>query len=157
MYRQVRVLGALLILQVVGLVAIGALLISNVDWQALIDASTVQGQNVTIRSIPRSTRAELIQAILFTVFFVAPTVLLFFAGLGFVLLRRRGWLLASVAQGWILLSCIFFYPDPRPALAYPIIAYGIVMVLFLNSREVRTVVHSRGRPLGERSETPIGG
>jgi hypothetical protein len=97
------------------------------------------------------------QAILFVIFFLPPAVLLLLSGLSFVLLRRRGWLLASVGQGVVLLACLFFYPDPRPGFAYPIIAYCILMVLYLNSQGVRTVFHSkRMRPASGRSETAHG-
>jgi hypothetical protein len=60
-----------------------------------------------------------------------------------VLLRRRGWMLASVAQALIMLSCLFFYGASRPWFAYPIIAYCILMILLLNSRSVRAVVQRR--------------
>jgi hypothetical protein len=52
-------------------------------------------------------------------------------------------MLASVAQAIIMLACLFFYTDPRPWFAYPIIAYCILMILYLNSQSVRTAVHSR--------------
>jgi hypothetical protein len=68
---------------------------------------------------------------------------LLLAGLGFVLLRRRGWMLASVAQALIMMACLFFYGASRPWFAYPIIAYSIFMILLLNSRSVRAVVHRR--------------
>ena len=84
--------------------------------------------------------SDLKRAILFAVYFFAPVILLLLAGLGFVLLRRRGWMLASVAQALIMLSCLFFYGDSRPWFAYPIIAYCILMILLLNSRSVRAVV-----------------
>jgi hypothetical protein len=80
----------------------------------------------------------------YTIYFFAPVVLLLLAGLGFVLLRRRGWMLASVAQALTMLACLFYYGTSRPWFAYPIIAYCILMILLLNSRSVRAVVH-RGR------------
>ena len=43
----------------------------------------------------------------------------------------------------ILLACLFFYPEPRPGFAYPMIAYCILMVLYLNSQGVRAVFHSK--------------
>jgi len=101
---------------------------------------------------------QLEQAIHFVIFFLPPAVLLLVAGLSLILLRRRGWLLASIAQGVILLVCLFSYPDPRPGFAYPIIAYCILMVLYLNSRDVRAVFHSkRITPASRGSETAHGG
>jgi hypothetical protein len=52
-------------------------------------------------------------------------------------------MLASVAQALIMLACLFFYGASRPWFAYPIIAYSIFMILLLNSRSVRAVVHRR--------------
>ena len=153
MYRQTRVLGVLLILQVVALVGIGVHLFSSVDWDRILALSNEQA-----RTIPSPLAQRLEQAIMFVIFFLPPAVLLLLAGLSFVFLRRRGWLLASVAQGVVLLACLFFYPDPRPGFAYPIIAYCILMVLYLNSQGVRAVFHSkRTKPVSGGSETANGG
>ncbi len=153
MYRQTRVLGVLLILQVVALVGIGVYLFSSIDWDrllALIDDR--------VQTLPGPLENQLEQAILFVIFFLPPAVLLLLAGLSFVFLRRRGWLLASVAQGVVLLACLFFYPDPRPGYTYPIIAYCILMVLYLNSQGVRAVFHSRRTtPASGGSETAHAG
>ncbi len=153
MYRQTRVLGVLLILQVVALVGLGVYLFSRMDWDRLLALSDDQ-----VQTLPGPLENQLEQAILFVVFFLPPAVLLLLAGLSFVFLRRRGWLLASVAQGVVLLACLFFYPDPRPRYTYPIIAYCILMVLYLNSQSVRAVFHSRRRTAASGgSETAHGG
>ena len=152
MYRQTRILGVLLILQVVAMVGFGVWLFSNIDWDRILALANEQGQN-----LPKSLEKQLEQAILFVISFLAPAVLLLLAGLGFVLLRRRGWMLASVAQAIIMMACLFFYTDPRPWFVYPIIAYCILMILYLNSQGVRSVVHSgRMAPAGARSETARG-
>jgi hypothetical protein len=145
-------LGVLLILQVVAMVGFGVWLFSNIDWDRILALANEQGQN-----LPKSLEKQLEQAILFVISFLAPAVLLLLAGLGFVLLRRRGWMLASVAQAIIMMACLFFYTDPRPWFVYPIIAYCILMILYLNSQGVRSVVHSgRMAPAGARSETARG-
>jgi uncharacterized membrane protein (Fun14 family) len=152
LYRQTRVLGVLLILQVLALVGIGVYLFTSIDWDQILALADEQTQ-----TLPRPLAQRLEQAILFVIFFLPPAILLLLSGLSFVLLRRRGWLLASVGQGVVLLSCLFFYPDPRPGFAYPIIAYCILMILYLNSQGVRTVFHSkRMRPASGRSETAHG-
>jgi hypothetical protein len=138
LYRQTRVLGVLLILQVVMMVGIGIWLFSTIDWDRILTLASEQAQN-----LPKPLEKQLEQAILYVIYFLAPAILLLLAGLGFVLLRRRGWMLASVAQAISLLICLFFYTDPRPWFAYPIIAYCILMILYLNSQGVRAVVHSR--------------
>jgi hypothetical protein len=128
----------LLILQVVAMVGFGVWLFSTIDWDRILTLANEQAQN-----LPKPLERQLEQAILYVIYFLAPAILLLLAGLGFVLFRRRGWMLASVAQAIILLVCLFFYTDPRPWFAYPIIAYCILMILYLNSQGVRAVVHSR--------------
>ena len=155
MYRQTRLLGVLLILQVVGMVGIGIWLFSTIDWDRIL--TFADGQTHLEGDLPKSLERQLEQAVLYAIYFLAPAILLLLAGLGFVLLRRRGWMLASVAQAICLLVCLFFYTDPRPWFAYPIIAYCILMILYLNSQGVRVVVHSRRMaPAGARSETGHG-
>jgi MFS family permease len=155
LYRQTRLLGVLLILQVVGMVGIGIWLFSTIDWDRIL--TFADGQTHLEGDLPKSLERQLEQAILYAIYFLAPAILLLLAGLGFVLLRRRGWMLASVAQAICLLVCLFFYTDPRPWFVYPIIAYCILMILYLNSQGVRVVVHSRRMaPAGARSETGHG-
>jgi hypothetical protein len=145
--------GVLLILQVAALVGIGVLLFSSIDWDRIIALADEQAQ-----TLPKPLEQQLEQAILFAVYFLPPAVLLLLAGLSFVLLRRRGWLLASVAQCLTLLACLFFYPDPRPGFTYPIIAYCILMILYLNSQGVRAVFHSKKMtPASGGSEAARGG
>jgi hypothetical protein len=72
---------------------------------------------------------------------------MFLASLGFLLLKRRGWLLAAIAEGLCLGICLLIYTQPElntQGYIYPIMVYCILMVLYLNSREVRVVFHSRG-------------
>lgn len=153
LYRQTRVLGVLLLLQVVALVGIGVHLFIIIDWDQILALANEQTQ-----TLPEPLEQRLEQAILFVIFFLPPTVLSLLASLSFMLLRRRGWLLASVAQGVILLACLFFYPDPRPGFVYPIIAYCILIVFFLNSQGVRAVFHSKEMPPASGgSETVHGG
>jgi MFS family permease len=155
LYRQTRLLGVLLILQVVGMVGIGIWLFSTIDWDRIL--TFADGQTHLEGDLPKSLERQLEQAVLYAIYFLAPAILLLLAGLGFVLLRRRGWMLASVAQAISLLVCLFSYTDPRPWFAYPIIAYCILMILYLNSQGVRVVVHSRRMaPAGARSETGHG-
>jgi hypothetical protein len=147
LYRPARLLGVLLLLQVVVMVGIGAWLYASVDWSAVVNLSDQPGQ-VQLDTNDKNTARKLIRAIVYTIYFFAPVVLLLLAGLGFVLLRRRGWMLASVAQALTMLACLFYYGASRPWFAYPIIAYCILMILLLNSRSVRAVV-------GRRRLTPV--
>ena len=142
MYRQARLLGLLLLLQVVAMVAIGVWLYASIDWSTVANLSDKPGQ-VQLHTTDKSTLKQFRRAIVFTIYFFGPVILLLLAGLGFVLLRRRGWMLASVGQALIMLACLFFYGASRPWFAYPIIAYCILMILLLNSRSVRAVVRRR--------------
>ena len=150
-YRQVRVVGALLILQGVGLIGLGVYFFSRIDWDRAL-VTNGQGQ-IHVQTIDESLLKLLEQAALFAIFFLPSAVLLLIAGLSFLVVRRRGWLLATTAQSLILLVCLFAYPDPRPSFTYPFIAYCILMVLYLNSRNVRAAFHSKEKPASSRAGT----
>jgi hypothetical protein len=148
LYRQTRLLGVLLILQVGAMVGIGAWLFSRIDWDRVKVLANEPGQ-IQVQTIDGALLKQLEQAILYFIYFLPPAILLLLAGLGFVLLRRRGWMLASVAQALIMLACLFFYGDSRPWFAYPLIACSIFMILLLNSRSVRAAVHRRRTALAD--------
>jgi hypothetical protein len=148
LYRQTRLLGVLLILQVGAMVGIGVWLFSKIDWDRVKVLANEPGQ-IQVQTIDGALLKPLEQAILYVIYFLPPAILLLLAGLGFVLLRRRGWMLASVAQALIMLACLFFYGDSRPWFAYPLIAYSIFMILLLNSRSVRAAVHRRRTALAD--------
>jgi hypothetical protein len=128
-YRPIRAIGLLLILEVVGLVALGAYEFTRVDWRR-INPEVLPSQNV-------------IEVAAFALF-APPAVLTLLSGLSFLLLRRRGWLLAAIAQGLILAVSLWLYTLYQPGYVYPIMAYCIPMILYLNSHDVR-VVFRRGR------------
>jgi hypothetical protein len=120
-YRTVRVIGVLLILEVIGLVAIGVFEFSQVHWRGL-DLESPQHQAVEVGVFA---------------LFIPSGVLTLLAALSFLLLRRRGWLLAAIAQGLSLAVSLWLYSLFQPGYVYPIMAYCILMVLYLNSRDVR--------------------
>ena len=142
MYRQARLLGVLLLVQVVAMVGTGVWLFTRFDWDRALRITSGSGK-IDVQTVEGPWLEPLVRALLFAIYFLGPVILLFLAGLGFVLLRRRGWMLASVAQALIMMACLFFYGASRPWFAYPIIAYSIFMILLLNSRSVRAVVHRR--------------
>jgi hypothetical protein len=151
-YPQVRVAGALLILQGVSLMGIGIYFISRIDWDRALVFTNEQGQ-IHLQTIDGPWLKPLEQAALFAIFFLPPAVLLLLAGLSFLVVRRWGWLLATTAQSLILLVCLFAYPDPRPGFAYPFIAYCILMVLYLNSRSVRATFQTKEKSASSGSGT----
>jgi hypothetical protein len=136
-YRPIRAIGLLLILEVIGLVALGAYEFTRVDWRR-INPEVLPSQNV-------------IEVAAFALF-APPAVLTLLSGLSFLLLRRRGWLLAAIAQGLILAVSLWLYTLYQPGYVYPIMAYCIPMILYLNSHDVR-VVFRRGR----ETEQELGG
>ena len=138
----VWVAGALLILQGVGIMGIGVYFFGRIDWDRALVVTSGQGL-IHVQTVDGPWVKPLEQAVLFAIYYIPPAVLLLLAGLSFLIVRRRGWLLAITAQSLILLACLFAYPDPRPGFAYPIMAYCILLVLYLNSQSVRTAAQSQ--------------
>jgi hypothetical protein len=120
-YRTVRVIGVLLILEVIGLLAIGVFEFSQVHWRGL-DLRSPQDQAVEVGVFA---------------LFIPSGVLTLLAALSFLLLRRRGWLLAAIAQGLSLAVSLWLYTLFQPGYVYPIMAYCVLMIFYLNSRDVR--------------------
>jgi hypothetical protein len=149
------VAGALLILQGVSLMGIGLYFFGRIDWDRALVVTNGQGQ-IHVQTVDGPWLKPLEQAALFAIYFLPPAVLLLLAGLSFLIVRRLGWLLAITAQSLILLACLFAYPDPRPGFTYPIIAYCILLVLYLNSRGVRTAAQSQKMLESRGSETTHG-
>jgi hypothetical protein len=146
----------LLILQAIGLIAIVAYDILQVDWQQFQTDSS-QGELV-LEIQPGSSQEELVleagRVVGAAVLFSPSIVLAFIGALGFLLFSRRGWLLASLAQTLGIGACLELYYDPfwdSPGFVYPIMLYCILMILYLNSSAVRVVFHSRRGSAEQRS------
>lgn len=141
----VRANGLLLVLQATGLGAIGAYYVYQVDWQQ------VQQQAEAEETLSPETieTIEHVAIVVFTLGF--PAILAILAALGFLFLLRLGWLLAMTVQALTLLSCLLIYSewepvsDWKPFFIYPVMLYCIVMVLYLNSSDVRAAFHVRQR------------
>ena len=128
-YRQVRMIGVLLILEVVGLVAIGAFEFIRVDWMGL----NLEG-----------ARHDAVETAVYALF-VPSGVLTLMSALSFLFMRRRGWLLAAIAQGLSLAVSLWLYSWFQPNYVYPIMVYCVLMILYLNTRDVRMVFQRRKR------------
>ena len=85
---------------------------------------------------------QVIEALTLTLF-VPPAVMTLISALSFLLLRRKGWLLAAISQGLSLGVCLWLYSQTQPWYVYPLMAYCILMILYLNSQDVRVVFHVR--------------
>jgi hypothetical protein len=135
--RPVRAVGVLLILEVLGLVALGGHEFLQVDWQRIdLDNPPLQAVEVAAFAL-----------------FAPPAVLTLLSALSFLLLRRRGWLLAAIAQGVSLAVCLWLYSLFQPGYVYPIMAYCILMILYLNSHDVRVAF----RPGRDAAKQKLGG
>lgn len=124
--RPVLAIGLLLVLQAAGLAGVVAYELTRVDWRQ-VDLGAPSGQAVEAAT---------------SLLFAPPAVLAFLAGLGFLFLSRRGWILAALSQGASLAICLWLYSGPAPLYIYPVMVYCILMVLYLNSQDVRMVFHS---------------
>lgn len=130
--RSVRAVGLLLILQVAGLAALGLYEFTLVNWQRFVDPTAAA-----------PTPDRVIEVVAYASFF-PPAVLMVLSALGFLFMRRRGWLTAAIAQGLCLAACLWLYARYEPFYVYPIMIYCVLMILYLNSQGVRTVFR-RGR------------
>jgi hypothetical protein len=151
--RAIRVVGLLLILQAIGLVGIIAYGILQVDWHHIQSGSSQQ-EGLVLEVQPDSPQQQEIvleaaKAIGVAILFSPSIILAIIGALGFILFSRRGWLLASLAQTLGLGACLELYYEPfwdNPDFVYPVMLYCILMILYLNSSEVRVVFHSRPKP-----------
>ena len=128
-YRPIKVVGLLLMVQVIGLLGLGAYEFVQVDWQ----------------QVRPGTAPQVLEVLAF-VLFVPPAVLTLLSALSFLLLRRRGWILAASGQGLSLAACLWLYSQLQPWYIYPIMAYCALMILYLNSRDVRMRFHPNRAP-----------
>jgi hypothetical protein len=132
----VRAIALLLMLEAAGIAAYGAFLLSRVDWRSVVAA----------REMPPG---EVVEALVMVLF--APAVVLtLLAALGFLLLRRRGWLLAAISQGAVVATGLWLYAAYEPMYVYPIMAYAVLMILYLNVHDVRAVFYPGDRKRGPR-------
>ena len=134
----VRIAATLLALQSVALLAVsGALWLSVVP---LVEEGDLL------------TAAPVLDALLFIVLFVPLSILGLVGALGLVLRRRSAWSLAMVIQAAIQgVSLYFYFGLPaaavvRTGLIYAVMATGIVVVLYLNSADVRLAFRRTRHP-----------
>jgi uncharacterized membrane protein YqhA len=123
----VRAIGVLLILEVIVIVALGGYEFFQLDWRAI--------------DLDDPSQRE-IEAAVFALL-VPSAVLTLMSAMSFLFLRRRGWLMAAIAQGLSLAVCLWLYTLFQPGYVYPVMAYCILMILYLNSHDVRVVFHPR--------------
>jgi hypothetical protein len=149
----VRANGLLLILQAAGLAGIGFYNVSQIDWQqvqydlSLLPETAQLPETVDLPEtieLPEMVEAAE-QAIVAILLLGPPAILAVLAALGILFMFRVGWLLAMIAQGLTLLACLLLYTTWEPTFVYPAMLYCVVMVLYLNSSDVRAAFHIRRR------------
>jgi hypothetical protein len=117
-----------LVLQLIGLAGLGAYEFTHIDLQRVrLDATPSR---------------QVIEVLAFALF-VPSAVLTLLSALSFLLLRRKGWVLAALGQGLSVAICLWLYTELQPWYVYPVMAYCILMIFYLNSRDVRAMFHSR--------------
>jgi hypothetical protein len=138
--RPVWAIGLLLMLEVAGIAAIGAYEFLQVDWRRIAAAQT----------LPSWEAEQEVEEILASLVFYAPAVVLtLLSALSLLLIRRRGWLLAAISQGLVVGVSLWLYVQYEPIFVYPIMAYAVLMILYLNVHDVREVFYP-----GERKRAP---
>jgi hypothetical protein len=141
----VRANALLLVLQAAGLGGIGAYSVYQVDWQE------VQQQVDTYATLSQGLTEAVEQAVIVVLILGVPAILALLAAFGLLLLFRMGWLLAMIVQSLTLLACLLLYAEwqeilyEEPVFIYPVMLYCIVMVLYLNSSDVRAAFQVRRR------------
>jgi len=78
--------------------------------------------------------------------FLALAILALVAALGFIWVRRGGWVNAVLAQGGGLLTALWLYWGPRPAYCYLMMLAGILMVLYLHQADVQAAFRQAPGP-----------
>ena len=134
-YRPARLTGLLLVLQAAGLAGLVA--------YELLDLSLLAQNGDVSANLQRS------MGDISAVFFVPSAALGLLAALSLMIVAHRGWLLAAISQGLCLAVCLWLYSaENTPAYVYPVMLTSIVIILYLNSRTVRSLFHSRRDAIG---------
>lgn len=124
----IRLISLLLMLQGVGLLALSLVWVMQVDW--LQDPVLFPAEAATAERV-------------FLGLFLLPVAfLLLLAAVGFLFLQRAAWLTAMLTQGYILFNGLSNYFAEGSTLRESHLLYGvllssILMVLYLNSNDVR--------------------
>ena len=102
-YRTVKLIGLLLILEVIGLVAIGGFEFFQVHWRGLeLEGSRHNDVEIAVYAL-----------------FIPSGILTLMSAFSFLFMRRKGWLLAAIAQGLSLAVSLWLYSWFQPPLRLP--------------------------------------
>lgn len=137
-YRPVSIVGLLLVVQALGLAALVLYRLSGGSGGGLRGLGWSRAVDGVLSGGAEGGAAPVVAL------FVPPAVLMLVSGVWF-LLRRRGWVVASVSQGLCLGACLLLYSGSAPVFIYPVMAYSVLTIMYLNSRDVRTIMHAPRR------------
>ncbi len=133
----IRVLGLLLLVQTAALVGVSLVSSARINWRQIVGSGTLPQQALDVFVLGGM--------------FIPCAVLALVAAVGLLAGLRIGWLLAMLAQAILLGGCLWLYVSEGPAFIYPLMLSSIVIVLYLNSRDVRVAFHLQ--PISEPMET----
>jgi hypothetical protein len=124
----VRAISLLLVVQALGLFGVNAWLLTGVDWER------------EFAYVFLSLTA--LDTLSFSTMFTVIAVVALFTAFAFFLRRRSAWLVAMTLQGVILFCCLWIYFLTTSHLRaspviYLIMLYSILLVLYLNTTDVR--------------------
>ncbi|CAN5764964.1 hypothetical protein BH10CHL1_BH10CHL1_40850 [soil metagenome] len=130
----IRAISLLLLIQAISLLGFSLYLFSNIDWESEF--------NDVALSIAALETASFIG------FFVPVAAFMIFAAIGFFFLWRIAWLIAMITQGSTLFGALSIYftftsPLSQAKFIYLIMLYSIVLVLYLNTNEIRITFQSK--------------
>ncbi len=125
----VRVITLLLLLQAIGLGSISISKSTQINWRQAIRGASLS--------------AQVIDAVFISGMFISLAILAVLAAFGVLWMFRIGWLLAMLVQAVILLICLVLYFHQKPVFVYPLMLSCIILVLYLNSFDVRLAFYVR--------------
>jgi hypothetical protein len=126
---SIRVIALLLLVQAIGLIIIIIYESTEVNWQQALGGRMLTG--------------EALDAVLIGSVFAPVAVLSVLAAFSMLRMFRIGWLLAMIVQTITLATCLTLYFQQKPIFVYPLMSLCIILVLYLNSFEVRLAFHVR--------------
>ncbi len=121
--RSVQITGVLLLVQALGLASISFLRSTLINWPRALGGGMLTDESID----------AVISGGAFGTLAIAGVL----AGVGLLFRLRTGWLIAMVVQVLMLLACLYLYVQHKPTFIYPVMLSGIVVVLYLNSFDVR--------------------
>jgi hypothetical protein len=123
----VTAIGLLLLVQAAGLLGMGAF-----DLAAAYLSNFPAAVSALAKLLSGAASSIVLGAI-----FVSLSILAVLAAFGFLRLRRTAWTAAMLVQGLALLVALVLYFRGKSWYAYILMFYGILMVLYMNTYDVR--------------------